>query len=317
MKKIYKPFILFCLLQNAAFAQQEQMYTQFMFNKQLFNPAHAGNFESPTLTAIHRQQWVGLEGAPNASLISFSLPTNSGRVGFGGVLSRQSVAITSTVTLDLAYAYRIPLRRGYLAMALQMSLRSFSQDWSDERIRWAQENDMAIPTGGRETRLVPNPGAGLYYQGYKWYFGFAAPRILSQNVDFAETGDIVTRALPHYNTMGGVDFTPAEGLKITTQAMLRYVKGAPFDGDLNVSAEFKERFFGGLTYRFGGNRRGLGESICPLVGMQATDKLFMCLSYDLGLSRLRKLNYGSAELIVRWWFNPPEGDAGGTPVNPN
>ena len=32
------------------------------------------------------------------------------------------------------------------------------------------------------------------------------------------------------------------------------------------------------------------------------------LSYDMGLTRLRKFNNGSIEATVRWWFNPPEGD---------
>jgi hypothetical protein len=44
-----------------------------------------------------------------------------------------------------------------------------------------------------------------------------------------------------------------------------------------------------------------------MAGLQATKNLFFALSYDIGLSQLRKFNSGSAELTLRWWFTPPEG----------
>jgi len=55
MKNLYLS-ISFLALAFCATAQQEQMYTQFMFNKLAYNPAYAGSFVSPTLTAIYRNQ---------------------------------------------------------------------------------------------------------------------------------------------------------------------------------------------------------------------------------------------------------------------
>ncbi|MEZ4894519.1 MAG: type IX secretion system membrane protein PorP/SprF [Saprospiraceae bacterium] len=61
MRKLHCPTgNLFTL---TATAQQEQMYTQFMYNKLAYNPGSAGSFVSPTLTAVYRHQWIGLEGA--------------------------------------------------------------------------------------------------------------------------------------------------------------------------------------------------------------------------------------------------------------
>ena len=80
---------------------------------------------------------------------------------------------------------------------------------------------------------------------------------------------------------------------------------ARFDADLNVSVLLKDKFYGGLTYRTGGDTNGVGESVDVLLGMQATENLFFCLSYDIGLTRLRKYNSGSVEATLRWWFNPP------------
>lgn len=76
-------FLFFCL-NTALFAQQDEQYTQFMFNKLRYNPAYAGTQESPSITAIARKQWIGLDGAPQSQALTFDLPLLNNRVGVGG-----------------------------------------------------------------------------------------------------------------------------------------------------------------------------------------------------------------------------------------
>ena len=44
-------------------AQQDHRYTQFMYNKLMYNPAYAGARGVPSISAMYRQQWLGFEGA--------------------------------------------------------------------------------------------------------------------------------------------------------------------------------------------------------------------------------------------------------------
>jgi hypothetical protein len=108
-------------------------------------------------------------------------------------------------------------------------------------------------------------------------------------------------------------FNVSDGVELTPQVLLRYVKDAPADADINVTAAFQRKFYTGLTYRVGGDGNNLGESIDMMAGMQATKNLFFLLSYDFSLTRLRKFTAGSFEATVRWYFNPPEGDVIETP----
>jgi type IX secretion system PorP/SprF family membrane protein len=311
MNKIYLPS-LFCLLSVWASAQQEQMYTQFMFNKLAYNPGYAGSFVSPTLTAIHRSQWMGLEGAPDAQAVSYTQPLLRNRVGIGGTLSRASIGISRVITVDVAYAYRVQMRRGTFSVGLQASMRHLFQNWADARIVAIDQNDGSIPVGP-QSKILPNFGAGVYYQGYKkWYVGLAVPRLVSNNIDFADVGSIFSREVQHINAMGGKTFELTDEAQITPQVLLRYAFGAPFDVEANVSLLLRKKFYGGLTYRAGGDTNGLGESVDALLGMQATENLFLCLSYDIGLTRLRKFNNGSVEATARWWFNPPANGGEGT-----
>jgi len=309
--------IFFLLLLGASTlqAQQEPMYTQFMFGKMLYNPGYAGSFESPTLLAVYRNQWIGLEGAPKTMALSYNQPLLNNRVGLGGNIVRNSIGINRTLTIDIAYAYRITMRRGYLGIGLQASMRHMYQDWTDSRLITTQPIgiDGAVP-GDVKTKLVPNFGFGIFYNGPKWFAGIAAPRLVSNNIDFAEQGGVLSREVQHLNAMAGVSFDLGEDMELTPQILLKYVIGTPFDADVNVMASYKRKVYLGATYRTGGDSGGAGESIDALFGVQATKNLFFCLSYDIGLTKLRNYNDGSIEASARWWFTPPEGEE---VINPN
>lgn len=290
-----------------ASAQQEQMYTQFMFNKLLYNPGYAGNFVSPTLTLNYRNQWMGLDGAPKAMALTYSMPWNNNRAGFGCNIMRQSIGINTNLTLELVlFAYRIQMERGTISMGLQVSMRNIRQDWTDP-LNPIDQHDPGIPTEVK-SKFVPNFGTGVYYNAYNgsWYAGIALPRILRNSIDFSEYGNPLSREVQHFNAMGGVRLKVSDELTVTPQALLRYAIGAPFDGEVNVSALLVKKYYGGLTYRVGGD--GLGESVDASLGIQAIDKLFICFSYDIGLTRLRKAHQGSIEATLRYYFNPPPDD---------
>jgi type IX secretion system PorP/SprF family membrane protein len=298
------------------------MYTQFMFNKLAFNPGFAGSFESPTITAMYRNQWMGFDGSPKTAALSYSqrIKPLDYKVGLGANLVSNSIGINHTITLDAAYSYRVEFKRGTLSVGLQVSVRNFYQNWSDPRLVASQpiSTDGAIPAGIK-SKLLPNFGFGMYYTGFKgnkekWYAGIAAPRMVSNNIDFADDGSVLTHEAQHFNAMGGIHFFLSKEATITPQILLKYVKNAPFDVDLNVNLMLYEKFLGGITYRSGGDTKGLGESVDVLLGMQVTDKLFFCMSYDIGLTQLSKYNNGSIEAVARWYFNPP---STGSQTKPN
>lgn len=297
-----------CLVVSGALmAQQEMQYTQFIFNKLSFNPAVAGSHVSPVLTAIYRNQWMGIDGAPNGQVLSFNQPMLGERLGFGITLSRSSVGITKTLTADIAYCYRIPMRRGHLGIGIQFSPRNISQNWTDDRLYSPTPpgTDIAIPVENTN-KFVINFGAGFYYKNDKWFAGFGLPRVVKNNIDFAENGSELSREEWHLNGMGGFNIKASDDIVITPQLLLKYVPHAPFDAELNVSARLMDKFFTGIGYRAGGDS-GFGESVAILAGINATDKLFFCLSYDIGLTRLRKFSNGTIEATVSWDFNPPAG----------
>jgi type IX secretion system PorP/SprF family membrane protein len=318
MYRKYSILALLGALSISLSAQQESMQTQFMYNKLAFNPGYAGSFIAPTISVINRNQWVGVEGAPNTQALSYSQPFLSNRLGVGLNLVRNTITINRGITAELSYAYQLPVFHGYLGMGIQASMRHLRQNWQDERVITSQPRDLdnAIPANA-ESKLVANFGFGLFYDSKEgWYAGISSPRLVRNNIGLGENQGTLTKEVRHINAMAGIDFWAGEGVKLTPQILFRYAKNAPPDLDVNLSAAFQSKFMTGLTYRTGGDAKNLGESIDVLAGIQATKNLFIMLSYDIGLTRLKQFSNGSIEATARWWINPPEGTEVDDPNRP-
>lgn len=299
MKKLYiLPLLLFFAF--SAQSQQEEQFTQFMYYKMGFNPAYAGSQDGATLTALVRNQWLGLEGAPETQLITFNTPLFGNRVGLGGSLLRHTIGATTRLTAETVYAYRIRLGRGYLGLGLQGSIRYLQVDYDKVESTEPKETDGAIPVGV-QSRYLPNFGAGFYYSNDRFYFGFAVPRFLSNSIDLADIGEELSKEVSHIYGMAGMLFDLSDKLQLQPQILLKYVKGAPFDADINLNLIFVDKFTTGISYRLGGSKRnGVGESASLIVGAQVSDNFLLGLSYDYTLSPLRDYNSGSIEGVLRY-----------------
>jgi len=306
-----RSFLLYIFL-LAAFglnAQQEQHYTQFMYNKLGYNPGYAGSTETGCFTGIYRKQWIGLDGAPATQLVSYNTPLLNKRIGVGIAFLRNTIGAESRLTMEGSYAYRLILGRGTMGIGLNASIRRRAVDWSDPRIKGTQPIgvDPAIASGF-QSKWVPNFGIGLYYSTNSFYVGASIPRILKYNIDFSELGNVITREVIHAYLMAGYDFKVAEKIRLQPQVLLKYAQNSPFDFDLNLMGIFSDRFNVGVTYRAGGSKEvGIGESIDFLLGMQATKTFFFGLSYDVTLSEIKQYSNGSLEATIRYCLGKSEG----------
>jgi len=310
MKNIFTLIIFFFCGVFALNAQQDHHNTQFFYFKQGYNAAYAGSREAFCMSAIYRKQWIGIDGAPESQILTFSVPLFNQRVGVGGNITRTTVGVTENITVDGVYSYRLRLGRGYLGIGLQASLRSLRNNFQDPRIQATQPviADNSIPTTSQQ-KLLFNVGAGLYYSTDKFYFGVSSPRFLQNNIDFNSEDAIISRETSHYYIMGGVTLRLNDNLRLRPQTLIKYVENAPLDADINMSLIILDRYVFGGTYRLGGSTTtGAGESLDILMGMQITPNLLFGISYDVTLSELRDYNTGSIEATVQYSAGKSEGE---------
>lgn len=302
MKNIFT-FIIVLVFSIVAFGQQEQHYTNFVYNQQLYNPAYVGSRNTPSFTGIHRSQWLGFEGAPNSQLISFQSPIQNQRAGIGGTISRQGIGVSFTWMGAAAYSYNLKITQEIsLRLGMQATLEYLGIDFSDPRVVTVSQIDPALNDGGFNEKYTGNVGVGVYftYQDI-FYFGASSPQIYPNNLSFSDLSNIDAKSFPHrYFTMGAV--IPAnDDFEIMPNMLIKWVDHAPIDADVNFSVRYQKAFTGGITYRTGGGGTvDTGESVDVMFFYQIDQKVGAGLSYDFTLSDINDYSSGSVELILRY-----------------
>jgi type IX secretion system PorP/SprF family membrane protein len=302
MKKMKKLlFFIYILCSFTAFCQQENHYTQFMYNKLLLNPAFAGAREVTTVSAMYRQQWAGFEGAPVSQLISFDSPILGKKIGLGFNLHHHTIGqVNDNFMANIDYSYSlIKTKEMNLKLGLGGTFRYFKMDLFN--LNTGSVGLDPAQLSSTENRVMNgNIGLGVYFAYKEFYIGASVPNLISNKLgNLSSTPTAQTK--PHFYGMMGAMLPIADKIDIKPALIVKYSQDSPFSTDANVSFVFNKKFNLGASYRTGYSTKG--ESIDALVFFQINEKMGIGASYDYGLSDLKKYHNGSYELLLRYDFN--------------
>lgn len=290
VKLIYVIFFSWlCFLSEKAVAQQQAMYTQYMFNGLAINPAYAGSQESLSLTALARKQWSGIEGAPSTQTFSAHSPFNEDKIGVGILLLHDKIGLTEQTAIYGSYAYKIKFNNNNktLSFGLQAGFNHYSAEFSK-----VSSTDPAFANQD-VNQAQPNFGFGLYYSTEHFYAGASVPQLLNNTLGQKNnrSGYDLVR---HYFFTTGYLFNLNESLKLKPTLLVKAIKGAPMELDLNTSLLIKELVWVGISWRS-------FKSINALLQLQLTNKLQVGYAYDIATtSELRSINAGSHEVMLNY-----------------
>lgn len=284
------------------YAQQDAQYTQFMFNKLNFNPAYAGSKSVLCLSAIYRKQWLGLDRAPQTATFNAHGAVWKRRLGLGLSVTYDQIGFTDRVSIETNYSYILRFKNeSFLSMGLRGGIYYTQIRWDEADLLDA--GDAAIPQTV-SSKVLPNFGAGVYYQAKQWYLGVSVPHIFRNQGDFniAFNGTVEPEFTQHYFFMGGLSFYISPKVQIQQNLLLKYVVGAPLSTDINLSFVFIKKVLLGVTYR-------VGASIDALLQWQITPQFRIAAAYDFSISELQRYNSGSVEAMISYCFVKSDKDA--------
>ncbi len=284
VKKIFACFLFFASV--VALAQQQPMYTQYMFNGLAINPAYAGSHESISATALARIQWVGIDGAPRTQTFSVHSPIPEKNIGLGAFFAHDELGVTEQNTLFLSYAYMMQMSKGTLSMGIQGGFRSSSINYGDLGI-----NDPGLQSNLSET--MPNFGAGLFYSTDRFYAGASIPVILNNSINSIDNSDIESEQIRHLFITAGYVFDLSPVLKLKPSGLIKSVSGAPLEMDVNANLIINDRVWFGLSYRS-------FDSISFLFDLQVNPQLKFGYAYDYTTTDLGQVNSGSHEFMLNY-----------------
>jgi type IX secretion system PorP/SprF family membrane protein len=279
-------------------AQQDPMYSQYMFNMLSINPAYTGSRDMLSFTALYRKQWAGIEGAPTTFTFTADTPIRNQKMALGINLVNDKIGIAKNTVLNLSYAYRIRfVNEGILSFGLQAGADQYSADYSS--VNTSQKGgvyDQAF--AGSASAIFPNFGFGVYYHTQRFYIGLASPKMIKNKLrgENAPTLDFTSypnRQNRHLFMNVGYDFELNQEITLKPSLMIKQVVGAPLAIDVNVNAYWKKLVGAGISYR-------TGDAILVMLEFQAQPELHIGYAYDMTLSKLSGTNAGSHEVLLRY-----------------
>lgn len=298
MKKIFTYCIMALGLQ--AIAQQETMISQYMFNGLYLNPAYAGSHDYTEATGLYRQQWAGMAGAPVSQIVSADGKIKNTKMGWGGILTNDKIGVTYKTDLYGNYAYHLPLGKGKLSLGLRAGVSYYCALVTQLTV-W--DNNDQVFTNNVKSKYLPNAGGGLYYYTTKFFAGLSAPNMLNYDPNtFATLGNVMKDApnyVRHAYLYTGYVIEASENLHFKPSVLVKYVKNAPAQVDLNLNVLINRKFWVGGSYR-------TGDAIVGIVEYQHNGNWRIGYAYDFALTKLQKYNSGSHEVMFSYMFVKPE-----------
>lgn len=287
MKKILILAII-AVLANTGFSQQQPLYSQYMLNGFLLNPAIAGSEEFTPVRITFRQQWFGINGAPSTQAISGHTKVN-GNMGVGGYIFNDMFGPISRLGFLGAYSYQLPLESidSKLNMGLSVSGSQIKVDQSN--LVLFDEMDQVI-SGEIEKQFVPDANFGLYLFGDRYFAGISANQLIQYKINTGATPTGENKLVRHYYLTGGYLFVLNQDFDIEPSVMVRGTEKSPFQLDINVKAYWLKNYWLGVSYR-------TDKDLIAMLGLKY-DIYYFGYAFDMPFSNLRNYTSGSHEVII-------------------
>ena len=292
MKKIKLLFALLLGVTSATFAQQDGLFSQYMFNTMLINPAYAGSRDVISLNALYRKQWVNVPGAPETMTFSADAPIKKEKMGLGLTFFNDKIGVTNSTGVYGNYAYRIRLsNNSTLSMGVNLGMTYYTANLTS--VDLDNPNDKAF--GTNISKWMPNLGLGMFYNTDKFYIGLSMPHILNNKL----TNDpgVTARQYRQAYLLAGYVFDLSHKFKLRPSALLKEVYGAPIQLDLNANLWIYDLVGVGISYR------SLDAPLFMLE-VQLNDQLRFGYAFDYSTTITPQSNLGRTthEVMLRYEF---------------
>jgi type IX secretion system PorP/SprF family membrane protein len=79
-----------------------------MYNTININPAYAGSRDVLSVFGLHRNQWLGLNGAPTTNTFAIHSPLRNENLGLGLSLMNDRIGPSEENTISVDFSYSFP-----------------------------------------------------------------------------------------------------------------------------------------------------------------------------------------------------------------
>jgi type IX secretion system PorP/SprF family membrane protein len=308
MRRILLLIGLVWMMTMTAKAQQLPLYSQYLMNGYILNPALAGHDGYTSFNLTARQQWLGFPNAPQTESFSGQTrilkrsfiiknrsvnnkkfkPSTNGRVGLGGFIYHDLNGAVERIGIQGSYAYHIFLRDNQLSFGLSAGVFQFRIRAED--ITYHDEGDMVIEEGIREVLYVPDANFGVHYMNYRYFAGFSINNMFQSYLKMGNQALDEFKQLRHYYILGGYRFYFSKDHELETSTLIKMTERLAIQADIGAKYYYKQDYWAGLYYR-------TTNTLIAVVGVRY-NQLHIGYAFDYSFSQIKKYTWGSHELVI-------------------
>lgn len=287
-------------------AQQHPIYSQYMVDKFLVNPAVAGANGITTVNFLSRQQYVGFENAPRTFALTAQSriledsyimrrlklrregerKSRSGRVGIGGSIYNDRNGIVNRTGMQGTYAYHINFgNRWQLSMGL--SLLGFQYRLNDEGVPVAESGDPLL-ANSRKSFFTMDASAGVFATNGDLYGGISVSDLLGSAVKFNRDLYFDYNTQREFGIIAGYQFSLSSSLMLEPSVLLQGT-ATSLAADVTARLFYLENYWAGLSYRS-------NNSMVMMLGGRI-DRFYLGYAFDLDIGPVRSYTSGSHEVV--------------------
>jgi type IX secretion system PorP/SprF family membrane protein len=304
-KPVY--ILILSLFATCATGQQLPIYSQYLFNKFLINPAVAGSDGYTSLNLTAREQWVGYNGAPRT--FSFSAqtriikkgyklksnlfntqvyrPKTDGRVGIGGYVFSDRNGLIQRTGFQLTYAYHMWVRSN-TQFSMGLAFTGYQYKIDEKAIDFGDPNEPWLNNDLRKGMFVPDVTFGMYLLNSKYSFGLSAEQLFEASAKIGNTAYQNFRIERHYYFFGSYDISSGSNSFIEPSFIVNMSEQLKPQADMGVTYIYKQDLWAGLAYRTSG-------AIITNLGVKYQN-MYIGYAFDFTLQEIQRITYGTHEI---------------------
>jgi type IX secretion system PorP/SprF family membrane protein len=301
-------------------AQQLPVYSQYMMNAFLLDPAVCGHEGYTAVNVTAREQWIGLKDAPGTYAVSYQtrllknsyisrsasirrrkrVMSRSGRVGYGFYAFTDMAGAFNRSGLQGTYAYHIPLNRSQLSFGV--SVTGYQFRINEDKISLLDLDDQLL-LNTEKSAFIPDANFGVYYTDENLYAGISAMQLFQTPLKMgADAEGPGFKMIRHYFAMAGYRFEISRDILLEPSFLIKTTERFASQIDINVRTYFKDNYWAGLAWRTGGgysiseeSLNGRGSSAIIMAGVRV-DKYYFGYSFDYTFNAIGARSLGSHEI---------------------
>jgi len=298
---------------NFAAGQQLPIYSQYLYNKFLINPAVAGSDGYTSINLTAREQWVGYYGAPRTFSFSFQTrllkrsyilkqtntkrqvfrPKSDGKVGLGGYIFSDKNGLIQRTGFQVSYSYHMWLR-DQTQFSLGLAFTGYHYRIDQDQLDFENPNDPFLYNDLRRGVFVPDATFGAFLINPKFSIGFSSDALFEASIKIGETAYRNLKLDRHYYLFGSYLFDLNRLVAIEPSVLFMMSEQLKPQADISVTYIYNKAFWAGLAYRTSG-------ALITNVGVKY-ENFFIGYAFDFTMQEIQRITYGTHEITVALKF---------------